>query len=366
MSAANTAQQKEAFARKLTDVLNYGALNLAMGIGYRTRLFDVMDTMGKPASAEEIAEHASLDARYVKEWLGVMVCGGVVTLYPGGDGEDRFRLPPEHADLITRRAGSANLGVYTQEIPLLTRCAMDEVLEGFRTGQGVGYDNYPRFQQFMGQLADAKHREVLVEIFLPSVDNGAIVRQMETGIRVCDLGCAEGVALMLMAEAFPRSTFVGIDIAEEALYQAQATAVDKTLTNITFINQDAAVLDETSDLAGTFDYITAFDAIHDQTQPLAALRGVHALLKPGGIFSMVDIAAGSRLADNREHPMGAFLYTVSLMHCMPVGLVDGGTGLGMMWGREKALSLLQAAGFDAVEVRDIPQDTFNLHFCCRK
>ena len=80
---------------------------------------------------------------------------------------------------------------------------MDEVLEGFRTGQGVGYDNYPRFQQFMGQLADAKHREVLVEAFLPSVDNGAIVRQMEAGIRVCDLGCAEGVALMLMARRFP-------------------------------------------------------------------------------------------------------------------------------------------------------------------
>jgi ubiquinone/menaquinone biosynthesis C-methylase UbiE len=366
MSAANTAWQKEAFARKLTDVLNYGALNLAMGMGYRTRLFDIMDAMDKPASAEEIAEHAALDARYVQEWLGVMVCGGVVVLSHSEDGEDRFHLPPEHADLITRRAGSANLGVYTQEIPLLTRCAMDEVLEGFRTGRGVGYDNYPRFQQFMGQLADAKHREVLVETFLPSVDSGSVVRQMETGIRVCDLGCAEGVALMLMAEAFPRSRFVGLDISEEALHKARVAAADKALTNITFISQDAAVLDETSDLAGTFDYITAFDAIHDQTQPLAALRGVHALLKPGGIFSMVDIAAGSRLADNRAHPMGAFLYTVSLMHCMPVGLVDGGTGLGMMWGREKAAAMLQEAGFDRIEVSEIPQDAFNLHFFCRK
>ena len=366
MSTANTTQQKEAFARKLTDVLNCGALNLAMGMGYRTRLFDIMDAMDGPASAEAIAGKAALDTRYVTEWLGVMVCGGVITLSRGENGNDLFHLPPEHADLITRRAGSANLGVYTQEIPLLTRCAMDEVLEGFRTGQGVAYDNYPRFQQFMGQLADAKHREVLVEIFLPSVDNGAIVRQMETGIRVCDLGCAEGVALMLMAEAFPRSTFVGIDIAEEALHQARAAAADKNLSNITFINQDAAVLGGTSDLAGTFDYITAFDAIHDQTQPLAALRGVHALLKPGGIFSMVDIAAGSRLADNREHPMGPFLYTVSLMHCMPVGLVDGGTGLGMMWGREKAVAMLQEAGFVQVDVSEIPQDAFNLHFCCRK
>jgi len=290
----------------------------------------------------------------------------VVALHPEDNGEDRFSLPREHADLITRRAGSANLGVYTQEIPLLTRCAMDEVLAGFRTGQGVGYGSYPRFQQFMGQLADAKHRDVLVGTFLPSVDNGAVVRAMEAGIRVCDLGCAEGVALTLMAAAFPQSTFVGLDISEEALEAARAAADAQGLNNISFVNQDAAAIGEAYGLAGGFDYVTAFDAIHDQTRPLAALRGVHALLKPGGAFSMVDIAAGSRLADNRDHPMGPFLYTVSLMHCMPVGLVDGGTGLGMMWGREKAVAMLQEAGFEQVTVAVIPEDAFNLHFFCRK
>ena len=364
--ATTSEDKRRSFAAKMTDVLNFGALNLAMGIGYRARLFDVMDEMDGPASVEDIAGRSALDSRYIREWLGVMVCGGVVTLSTGPDGDDRFHLPQEHADLITRRAGSANLGVYTQETPLLTRCVLDEVLAGFRTGQGVSYDYYPRFQQFMGQLADAKHREVLVDTFLPSVDQGNVVCRMVTGIRVCDLGCAEGVALMLMAEAFPRSTFVGMDISEVALSKARADAEENGLTNIIFINQDAAALNEASDLAGTFDYVTAFDAIHDQTRPLAALKGVHALLKPGGVFSMVDIAAGSRLADNRDHPMGAFLYTVSLMHCMPVGLVDGGTGLGMMWGREKAVALLQAAGFNTVDVSEIPQDAFNLHFCCQK
>jgi len=364
--ATASEEKRRGFAAKMTDVLNYGALNLALGIGYRARLFDVMDEMDGPASVEDIAGRSALDSRYIREWLGVMVCGGVVTLSQGPDGDDRFHLPREHADLITRRAGHANLGVYTQEIPLLTRCALDEVVAGFQTGQGVSYDHYPRFQQFMGQLADAKHREVLVDTFLPSVDQGAVVRRMEAGIKVCDLGCAEGVALILMAEAFPRSRFVGLDISEEALGKARAEAEDKALANITFVNQDAAEFNESSDLAGTFDYITAFDAIHDQTRPLAALQGVHALLIPGGVFSMVDIAAGSRLADNRDHPMGAFLYTVSLMHCMPVGLVDGGTGLGMMWGREKAEALLQAAGFHTVDVSEIPQDAFNLHFCCRK
>ena len=361
-----TDAQREAFARQMTDILNLGALNLAMGLGYRLGLFEALDALAAPASCDAIATQAGLAGRYVREWLGIMVCGGIVALSAGQDGQDRFHLPRAHADLITRRAGSANLGVYTQEIPLLTRCAVEEVAEGFRTGRGVEYRHYPRFQQFMGQLADAKHRQVLVGTFLPSVDEGRMVRLMTGGIRVCDLGCAEGLALMLMAEAFPRSTFVGLDISKEALHTARTAAASQGLANVIFIQQDAAALDESSSLAGSFDYVTAFDAIHDQTRPLAALRGVRALLKPGGAFSMVDIAAASRLADNRDHPMGAFLYTVSLMHCMPVGLVDGGTGLGMMWGREKAVALLREAGFGDVAVTAIPQDAFNLHFFCRK
>ncbi len=81
---------------------------------------------------------------------------------------------------------------------------------------------------------------------------------------------------------------------------------------------------------------------------------------------MVDIAANSNLADNLAHPMGSFLYTVSLMHCLPVGLVDGGTGLGMMWGREKAVEMLDDAGFQRVQVLEMPDDPFNLHFFCCK
>jgi len=112
--------------------------------------------------------------------------------------------------------------------------------------------------------------------------------------------------------------------------------------------------------------VTAFDSIHDQTRPLDALINVHAILKQGGLFSMVDIAASSYLSDNRDHPMGPFLYTVSLMHCMPVGLVDGGAGLGMMWGRQGAVKMLNEAGFRMVQVLDIPDDPFNLHFLCKK
>lgn len=354
------------FSEKITDILNYSALNLAMAIGYQTGLFDVMDTFDTPQSLAAIAQKSGLNLRYIKEWLGVMVTGQIVEISRDEGGKNRYYLPKQHGDLITRRAGNSNLGVYTQEIPLLTACAMEAVVEGFKTGKGVDYDRYPRFQAFMSQLADAKHRQVLVDTFLPAVDGGRLMEDLRSGIRVCDLGCAAGVALILMADAFPESRFIGIDLSREAIETARREASRQQLSNLEFVIADAAALKENPEWKDSCDYVTAFDAVHDQTRPLAALQGVYHILAPGGRFSMVDIAARTNLADNLNHPMGPFLYTVSLMHCLPVGLVDGGPGLGMMWGQEKAVEMLKEAGFSEVQVMEIPEDPFNLHFLCFK
>ena len=362
----NSAPHPPSFAEIMTNILNYSALNLAMAIGYRTGLFDVLDTFDTPQPQKMIADKAGLNSRYIQEWLAVMVTGRIIEISRGEDGQDQYYLPKRHGDFITRRAGNSNLGVYTQEIPLLTACAMEAVIEGFTTGEGVSYDRYPKFQAFMSQLADAKHRQVLVDKFLPAVDGGQLLEDLRSGIRVCDLGCGTGVALILMAGAFPESRFVGIDISPEAIEIAGREALRQQLSNLEFVIADAAALKENSALKAFFDYVTAFDAIHDQTRPLAALEGVHHILSPGGKFSMVDIAARTNLADNLAHPMGPFLYTVSLMHCLPGGLVDGGSGLGMMWGREKAVKMLQEAGFAKVQVLEIPEDPFNLHFLCSK
>lgn len=357
---------KGSFSQKMINILNYGALNLALAIGYQTGLLDGLDAFDSPQTTTRIAEKTGLNRRYVEEWLGVMVTGQIVALSRSPEGENLYFLPKHHGDVIARRAGDSNLGVYTQEMPLLTASALEPVLQGFRTGAGVSYEHYPNFQAFMSQLADAKHRRVLVNDFLPDVDQGRLVDRLQDGIRVCDLGCAEGVAARLMASAFPRSRFVGIDISEDAIAVAQQEAQRQQLENLEFRVRDAALLQDDPQLKAAFDYVTAFDSIHDQTRPLEALRGIYHMLSADGLFSMVDIAARSDLADNLEHPMGPFLYTVSLMHCMPVGLADGGAGLGMMWGREKAVNLLQQGGFRKVEVLQIPNDPFNFHFFCRK
>jgi SAM-dependent methyltransferase len=361
-----SAAGKESFSERMIKILNYGALNLALAIGYRTGLLDAMDLLEIPQTAESISEKTGLNLRYIEEWLGVMVTGEIVELSRTPDGENLYYLPQHCGDFITRRAGNANLGVYTQEIPLLTGSAMEAVIRGFKTGAGVTYDNYPKFQEFMSQLADAKHVQVLVDRFLPTVDDGRLVGRLQAGIRVCDLGCAEGVALILMAKAFPRSRFVGIDISNDAIAIAQRETRRQQISNLDFIVLDAAFLPDSLELTESFDYVTAFDAIHDQTRPLDVLRGIYHILVPDGLFSMVDIAARSDLADNLDHSMAPFLYTVSLMHCMPVGLVDGGTGLGMMWGREKALEMLKEAGFKKVQVLEMPDDPFNFHFFCCK
>jgi len=354
------------FSEKMIDILNYGAINLAMAIGYRTGLFDVMDTFDSPQSSDVISDRAGLNPRYVQEWLGVMTTAEIVELSQAEDDGNQYYLPKHCGDLITRRAGNSNLGVYTQEIPLLTKSAMEAVIDGFTTGEGVNYDHYPEFQAFMSQLADAKHRRVLINNFLPSVDYGRIIQRLASGIQVCDLGCAEGIAVILMAKAFPQSRFVGIDISPEAIAEARRQARRQKIENLDFLVLDAADLKNKREMKGLFDYVTAFDAIHDQTRPLAVLQGVNHILTPDGRFSMVDIAANSNLADNLAHPMGSFLYTVSLMHCMPVGLVNGGTGLGMMWGREKAVEMLKDAQFQRVQVLEMPEDPFNLHFFCCK
>lgn len=362
---AKPGAHPQPFSQTMVDVLNFGAVNLAMAIGYRTGLFDVLDTFDSPSAVERIAEKSGLNARYIREWMGIMASAGIIELSEQ-NGENLFYLPKEHGDLLTRRAGSSNFGVYTQEIPLLATLAMESVIEGFYTGKGVGYDRYPRFQAFMSGLAEAKHEQVLIHRFLPSVRKGAILELLRRGIQVCDLGCGEGVATILMAEAFPGSRFVGLDISRDAISNAAEAAGKKGLGNVRFVVADAAALKDAKDLSERFDYVTAFDSIHDQTQPLEALQGAHSILAPGGVFSMVDIAARTNLRDNLDHSMAPFLYTVSLMHCLPVGLVDGGAGLGMMWGREQAERMLKEAGFQHVEILEMEHDPFNLHFCCRK
>lgn len=341
----NPTAKADAFARKMLDILNHGALALMTSVGHRTGLFDAMSRVGA-ATSRRLADHLGLSERYVREWLGAMVAGDIVEYDPG---DATYRLPPEHAACLTRAAGPGNVASATQWIAVLG-AAEDPVVRAFRHGGGVPYEAYRRFHEVMAEESDQTTVQALETHILPLVPG--LDARLRAGIDVLDVGCGCGRALLRLAGRYPDSRFVGTDLSEEAVRAAREDAARRGLRNVQFLRADAAEMSAES----AYDLVTAFDAIHDQARPAQVLRNVAWALKPGGVFLMQDIAASSCVHQNRTLPLGPFVYTVSCMHCMSVSLANGGPGLGAAWGKELALRMLAEAGFASVRVDQLPQD----------
>ncbi len=345
----------EAFAGRMGEVMNGASLALMASIGHQTGLFDPMADL-PPSTSPQIAEAAGLNERYVREWLGAMTTGGVVE-YDGAGAT--YSLPPEHAASLTRAAGPRNVARWMQFIPFLA-LVEDGIIESFRNGGGVPYSDYPNFTKLTAEMTGQVFDATLIDVTLPLVPG--LVDQLKAGIDVADVGCGAGHAINLMARAFPDSRFIGYDFSDEGIAAGRAEAAALGLSNAEFEVKDAATLDG----ARPFDLITVFDAVHDQARPAAMLSGIAAALKPEGVFLCVDIAASSDVAENIDHPLGPFLYTISTMHCMTVSLALDGEGLGTVWGEQKARQMLADAGFNDIRVERVEDDVMNNYYIARK
>lgn len=348
----------EAFAGAFLNALNGASLCLMASIGHRTGLFDVMRTL-PPAPVAEIAATAGLNERYVREWLGAMVTGGVVAVDETGT---HFHLPAEHAASLTRAAGANNIGVFAQYIAVMGSVE-DKIVDCFKQGGGVPYTDFPRFHAVMAEDSGQSVLSSLEAHILPLVPG--LAQQLENGVALLDVGCGSGRIINKLAELFPKSRFTGIDLSSEAIAAARGEAAHRGLSNTTFIVRDLSDFHETAE-PEAFDIITTFDAIHDQGQPLNVLRGIYRALKGGGLYLMQDIRASSHVHNNIGHPIGTFLYTISTMHCMTVSLAQGGEGLGAMWGEEKTREYLAQAGFRSVETNQLAHDIQNNWYVVRK
>jgi SAM-dependent methyltransferase len=349
-------QKAGAFVGRLLSALNDGALCLMASIGHRTGLFDAMRDQ-PPQTSGEIASRAGLDERYVREWLGSMVTSGVVSV----DEQSRhYQLPPEHAAFLTRAAGADNLAAFAQYAPLLGQVE-DAIIERFRNGGGVPYEQFPRFHEVMAE--DQSVLSSLESQILPLVPG--LADRLASGLRWLDAGCGSGRVLNRLAELFPTSRFVGMDLSKDAIAVARQEASARRSKNIEFLDVDLSEFDRTAE-PGSFDVVSTFDAVHDQGQPLKLLKGIHRALKSDGVYLMQDIRGSSHVHKNVDHPLGTFLYTVSCCHCMTVSLAQGGEGLGAMWGEEKTREYLERAGFRSVETHQLSHDIMNNWYVVRK
>lgn len=345
----------EAFGARMLGVCTDGMLMAMTSIGHEVGLFEAM--AGRPpATSQLIADVAGLNERYVREWLSCMASAGIVDYDPV---TAAFSLPDEHAASLTKAAGPMNMALWAYAMTSFGE-ALDQLVTSFRNGGGVPYASFTKFPELMAAVSAAQYNASLISSVLPLIPG--LVERLRAGIDVADIGCGSGHAINLMAEAFPNSRFTGYDFSEVAIEAAKRESSLMGLSNTRFEVRDVATLGGPA----RFDFITAFDSIHDQAHPRRVLKGIVDALRPAGTFLCVDVAGSSNLHENFGNPMAAMMYAISTMHCMTVSLALDGEGLGTMWGEQKAHELFREAGFTSVETQRIESDIENNYYVCRK
>ncbi|XP_071946839.1 S-adenosylmethionine-dependent methyltransferase Rv2258c-like [Antedon mediterranea] len=351
----------ELFGFRMGQTVNSGFLLLSIAMGRETGLFDALANFTEPKTSKEIAEATGLKERYIREWLGAMVTGQIVE---SNETSTRFLLPPHRAAFLRTGGFGEEMTLLAAALPM--QCSVfDKVLNCFKEDgpRGVPYKHYCGFQKFMNACSSAWWNRHLISDFIPSMPE--VQEMLEKGIDVLDLGCGSGGASILLAERFPKSTFIAIDISDDAINTAKSTVTEKKLTNVTFLKMDALEMPEEK-WQGKFGYVLAWDSIHDMAQPEVVLNLLHKCLSNNGRMTVMEVNAHSEIAQNVNMPFASTFYTNSLMHCMTVSLAfEDGQGFGNMYGRQKLMALLQLTGFNDIQT-SVPNMSFNCHFLCSK
>jgi predicted TPR repeat methyltransferase len=251
----------EAFAGRLLAALNDGALCLMVSVGHRTGLFAILRE-SPPLRSHELAARAGLNERYVREWLGAMVTARVATIEPD---TGRFSLPAEYAAFLTRAALADNMAVFAQYIAVMG--AVEDIVECFRRGGGVPYDRFQRFHEVMAEDSGQSVLSSLETHILPLVPG--LRDRLGSGIRVLDVGCGRGRIMNKLAELYPNSMFMGMDLSAEAIAFARDEATQKGLSNSRFTAMDLSNFDQAAD-PESFDFITTFDATIKRSRSMSS------------------------------------------------------------------------------------------------
>jgi len=312
-----TASKTEAFVGKVLGDTT-GLTNTVMAwIGDELGLWKALHAKGAATSAE-LAERMGLAERPVREWASAMTAAGYLEYCPQ---TRAFTLPPEHAPVLAQEAGPMFFGGVHQEFVGLTR-PLDRIVESFRTGRGVPQSAFPdSVFAGMDRFTAGWFENLLLPVWVPSIEG--LEERLKRGIRVADVGCGRGRALVKLAQAFPNSCFVGFDVfgpnIEKARSNAKAAKVDD---RVTFVERDA-----TDGVDGSFELITTFDVLHDAVDPGALVHALRRGLTNDGVYLCVDINCAAKLEDNKG-PIASLFYGCSVLYCMNVSLAHGGTGLG--------------------------------------
>jgi len=305
-------------------------------------------------SPAELAARTGTAERYVREWLNAQAAGGYVAYDPDSG---LYTLPPEQTVALTDPDSPAFLPGFFQ-LALGSVIDSPKIIEAARSGDGFGWhehvhDVHDGCERFFRPGYNAS----LIPDWLPALDG--VVDKLERGARVADVGCGHGSSTILMAQAFPNSTFVGTDYHDGSIETARQRAEEAGVSDRVHFHVAPAAAYSGS----KYDLVTMFDCLHDMGDPVGAARHVRETLKPDGTWMIVEPNAGDRVEENLN-PIGRAYYGFSTLLCTPASLSqDVGLALGAQAGEARIGDVVTTGGFTSF--RRATETPFNLVFEAR-
>jgi SAM-dependent methyltransferase len=335
-----------------------GALDvLTVHIGDQFGLYDLLHRRG-PLTVAEVAVGSRMDPRYAREWLEQQAVAGLVDVEDAGTPADerRFLLSEAHAAVLCDRD---SLSYITPFARMLAAAAIQlpRLLEAYRTGEGVGWDDYGELMRTA--QADANRPlflQVLGSDWLPSVPG--LDAALRHGGKVADIGCGDGWSSIGIAHAYPTVTVDGYDVDADSIAAARGHAAAEGLGDrVRFTLVDAASVPA----AGDYDLVTAFECIHDLPDPVGVLRSARRLVKPDGTVLVMDERVPDAFTGPGD-PVEQLMYGISMLICLPDGLSHpGSVGTGTVMRHETLRGYARAAGFADAEVLPIEHEMFRFY-----
>lgn len=303
---------------------------------------------GGPMDSAELARRTGTAERYVREWLMNQAAGGYVTFDPPAG---TWHLTPEQAAVLADETHPAYLPPAFQ---LATAMARDEpaIAAAFRSGRGVPWGEHdPGLFDGTERFFAIAYRTYLVGQWVPALDG--VEAKLRRGARVADVGCGHGASTRILAEAFPRSQFLGVDSHSASIDRARDAAAQAGLSDRTRFLTAAA----TDDWGSGFDLVTFFDCLHDMGDPVGAARRALSALRSDGTVLLVEPFAHDAPEQNLN-PAGRMFLGASTLVCVPASLAYGGPALGAQAGEARLRSVMTEAGF--TRFRRAAETPFNL------
>ncbi len=316
-------------------------------IGDRLGLYRALAT--GPATAHDLAQRTETDTRYVTEWLRGQAAGGYV-VYDADS--DTYSLTEEQVFALTDPDGPLYLpGAFQFALGVLR--AEPRISEAFRTGEGLGWHEHDP-EVFVGceRFFRPNYIGNLVASWIPALDG--VEDKLGAGARVADVGCGLGASTILMAKAYPQSSFVASDYHQESIDSARKRGADAGVTErVSFEVASAQTFSGTG-----YDLVATFDCLHDMGDPLGAARHIRESLAADGTWLVVEPFAQNAVADNLN-PVGRIYYSFSTLLCVPNALSQpGGYSLGAQAGEAGIRQIMTDAGF--TRFRQAAETPFNI------